>query len=74
MPLFLNVLKVYADERLNDKFNTWGYEYGPFEYWKHLNKKTRWHPFVWYSNGRAVWYSNGIQIPDLLASNLIPDI
>ena len=25
-----------------------------------VHKKTRWHPFVQYSNGRAVWSSNGI--------------
>ena len=35
-----------------------------------LHKKTRWHPFVWYSNGPGVGYSCGTQIPDHLASNL----
>ena len=45
----------------------------------HLNirpvpKKTRWHLFVWYSNGWTVRYSNGIPKTDHLASKLFSTI
>ena len=39
-----------------------------------VHKKTRWHPFVNYSNSWAFWYFNSIQIPDHLASNLFSTI
>ena len=39
-----------------------------------VHKKTRWRPFIQYSNGSDVWYSNGIRKPDYLASNLFSTI
>ena len=36
----------------------------PFRY-QQVHKKTRWHPFVWYSNGWPVPNSNCIWIPNL---------
>ena len=62
-------------KHLNNKLFAVRISNGSLFKWSLLNtglvhKRTRWRPFVRYSNGWTVQYSKGIKKPDHLASNL----